>query len=456
MPRSISRPLFFLFVTSVVFAAPVAASTGERLFGFATSISSARVIYSDSNPDLRPYASPKALEPPQRGDTFDLAAVISEVDSKHPLINAKRQEMQAAESAFSSAKQQRLPSLSVVSNRSNAENSKTYSTTRLQQPLFAGGRIVAGIELAEARIRESEAALALTRRDLMIRAAVAFHEVLKGQARLKVAEKSVEAHELLLDSISRRVAAEVSPESDLMLTRSRLSQALTEKAQVKLTLDRASDVLQELLDRSPLTLLPPIDPPRLPDLDLLQAISEAETYAPEIRRLHAQEMAASAEVDLQRAQALPNLFARYEILSGERDRGLVREQTYLGVEFVPGAGFSVAQQVKAAESRRLAAIEARRSVEKDVRERVRAAWSDASSLWAQAQSVRSYVNSARVVSESFSRQFAIGRKTWVEVLNATREYLQAELSLAEIEWNLRIVQLRLDIETGRLTPENVN
>jgi outer membrane protein, adhesin transport system len=387
--------------------------------------------------------------------SLDLISAIQEVDGKHPQIQAKRQEAAAAESGLSAAKQQRLPSFAVITNRSSAQDSKTYATTRLQQPLFAGGRITAGIDQAQARIEESEATLGLTRRDLMTRTALAFHEVLKGQARLQVAQKSVEAHELLLESIGRRVSSEVSPESDLMLTRSRLSQAQTEKAQVQLALDRATDVLRELLERPAPALVPPA--PRDPlAIDLMQALSEAEAYAPEIRQLSAQESIASAEVDLQKSAALPNVFVRYENLSNDRDRGLVREQTYLGLEFVPGAGFSVAQQIKAAESRRLAAIESRRAAEKDVRERVRAIWSDVSSLRLQVQSIRSYVSSALAVSESFSRQFTIGRKTWVEVLNATREYLQAELSLADIEWNLKIAELRLEIETGRFKPDSLN
>lgn len=387
--------------------------------------------------------------------SLDLISAIREVDGKHPQIQAKRQEAAAAESGLSAAKQQRFPTLAVITNRSSQEDSKTYATTRLQQPLYTGGRITAGIEQSEARIQESRASLALTRRDLMTRTALAFHEVLKGEARLKVAQKSTEAHELLLESIGRRVSSEVSPESDLMLTRSRLSQAQTEKAQVQLALDRAKDVLRELLERPTPDLLPPA--PRLPlSIDLVTALSEAEGYAPEIRQLSAQEIVASADVDLQRAAALPNVFVRYENLSNDRDRGLVREQTYLGLEFVPGAGLSVAQQIKAAESRRLAAIESRRAVEKDVRERVRSIWSDVSSLRLQVQSIRNYVDSAQAVSESFSRQFAIGRKTWVEVLNATREYLQAELSLADIEWNLKIAELRLEIETGRITPDKLN
>lgn len=386
---------------------------------------------------------------------LDLYSAIQEVDAKHPQIKAKREELNATESGLSAAKQQRLPTLSVSSNRSSSENAKTYAVTRLQQPLFAGGRITAGIERSEAQIQDAQASLGLTRRDLMSRTVAVFHEVLKNQERLKTAEKNIQAHQELLDSIGRRVSAEVSPESDLLITSSRLSQAQTERIQVSLALTRAQDALRELLERVPPALsVPALRKPS--GLELMQAISEAEAYAPEVKQLIAQESIAGSEVDIQRSAGLPNVFVRYENLSSDRDPGLVRDQTYLGVEFVPGAGLSAIQQVKAAESRRLAAIEARRNAEKEVRERVRATWSEIQSLRGQRDSARKYVETANSVKDSFTRQFAIGRKTWVEVLNATREAFQAELALTEIDWNLKVAELRLEIETGRMTPDKLN
>jgi outer membrane protein, adhesin transport system len=339
-------------------------------------------------------------------------------------------------------------------DRSSTEGAKTYATARLQQPLYAGGRITAGIERAQAQIDDANAQLDLVRKDLLAKTAVVFHEILKGQARLEIAQKSVDAHQSLLDSIDRRVSAEVSPESDLMLTRSRLAQAQTEKVQISLALDRARDVLRELLERELPSLARPAGRPQ-PSITLIDALAQAQLYAPEIRQLSAQENIASSDVDLQKAAALPNVFLRYENLSNDRDAGLVRDQTYVGVEFVPGAGLSAAQQIKAAQSRRFAAIEARRNAEKDVRERVRAIWADLNALRAQLESARNYAASAQSVSDSFARQFTIGRKTWVEVLNATRESLQAELALTDIEWNLKIAELRLEIETGRLAPDSI-
>lgn len=382
----------------------------------------------------------------------DLPSLIQEVDRKHPLIQAKKAELSAAESSLSAARQQRLPSLSIITNRSSLEGSKTYATTRLQQPLYAGGRITAGIDQAQARIDEAQAVLGLTRKDLMSRTAAAFYEALKGQSRLAIAEKSVLAHQLLRDSIGRRVGAEVSPQSDLMLTQSRLLQAQTERAQIALALERARNVLQELLERAPPSLATPPDQPAVVVL-IGQAIEEALAYAPEIQQFATQESIATHEIDLQKSAGLPNIFLRYENLSRDRDPGLVKDQAYLGLEFVPGAGLSAVQQIKAAESRRIAAMEAKRAGEKEVRERIVGLYTDIASLRLQVDSARQYTKVAFEVSQSFARQFTIGRKTWVEVLNATREYFQAELIVAELDWNLKLSELRLDIETGRIRPD---
>jgi adhesin transport system outer membrane protein len=148
------------------------------------------------------------------------------------------------------------------------------------------------------------------------------------------------------------------------------------------------------------------------------------------------------------------VFIRHEQLSGDLDPGQARSQTYVGVEFVPGAGLSVASQIRAAQSRRHAAVESRRTAEKDTRDKIRSLQAESLSLKQQLKTTQGYVQSARSVAESFSRQFTIGRKSWLEVLNAVRESALAELSLAEVSWNSQLIDLRLAIEIGRITPDN--
>ena len=54
------------------------------------------------------------------------------------------------------------------------------------------------------------------------------------------------------------------------------------------------------------------------------------------------------------------------------------------------------------------------------------------------------------VFDSFARQFVIGRKSWLEVLNAVRESTQAQLAVADARAQQLAAALRLQLLTGAL------
>ena len=54
------------------------------------------------------------------------------------------------------------------------------------------------------------------------------------------------------------------------------------------------------------------------------------------------------------------------------------------------------------------------------------------------------------VFESFARQYVIGRKTWIDVLNAVREAVQSDLALEDVRAQLQAARLRLRAYTGTL------
>ncbi len=380
-------------------------------------------------------------------------STLSLVDATHPSVTAKRQEVLSAQSTRSAAWQQMLPTLSANRSRGETDPDKSLTTATIKQPLFAGGRISGGIGKADAQIQESESLLTIARRDLMNRTATVYIDVIKSRAMLTVAEKSVATHEELLASIDRRVNAEVSPESDRLLNQSRLSQAQSERTQVALSLQVAEDALRELIAGP----LPDLLGPKKPETEaktLMESLDQALAFSPELRQLMAQEALAKSEITIQRSAVFPSIFVRHDQFSGDRG-SLPQNQTYLGIEFVPGAGFSAGAQIEAAERKRLASIDARFAAEKQLRDQIRSLWAERESLKSQVASTLAYVQSAQSVAESFSRQFTIGRKTWLEVLNAKREALLAELNYTELAWNAVRASYQLEIQTGRLSPERI-
>jgi adhesin transport system outer membrane protein len=57
------------------------------------------------------------------------------------------------------------------------------------------------------------------------------------------------------------------------------------------------------------------------------------------------------------------------------------------------------------------------------------------------------------VVASYLRQYQVGRRNWVEVLNAQREMAQAAYGLIDLEVGLQQSQVRLMLLSGDISPQ---
>ncbi len=110
-------------------------------------------------------------------------------------------------------------------------------------------------------------------------------------------------------------------------------------------------------------------------------------------------------------------------------------------------GLSAASGVDAAIARREAAREA---AERDVRERVTLDWNEWVAVRLRLENASQSRAMSTEVFESYARQYVIGRKTWIDVLNAVREATQSEFALEDVQTQTLAVSLRLRAQTGTL------
>lgn len=369
---------------------------------------------------------------------------------RHPSVREAQQNLEAARSATQASRYQRFPSLTLGLGQSLTEGGtdRPSTTLRLDQPIYSFGRIPAQIARSEAEADAQQAALNASSLEIAITAASVYVDLLRLDERTKLSIQNLARHRALFDSIQRRSDAQISPESDLLLTASRLAQAETEFDQLSSAEKRARRQLEELLD-SPSTFraLTEPAPPSLP-ASLDELISMAELASPELMRLQAAERISQADLELTTAQALPTIYARYERKFGPLDLFTAREQTSIAIDFSPGAGLSSLYATRSARSKLRATGEAISTLKRSLRDRIIPNWINLLSLKSQLPIAKRYSESAKGVAESFERQFAIGRKSWLDVLNAQREAAQAEQSLAEIRWSIISLsyQLKLEVE----------
>ena len=276
--------------------------------------------------------------------TFDQA--LQATISSHPLIQGKRSARDAAKAEREGAEWQRYPTPSIEAN--TATGGENASVFRLDQPLWTGGRITAGIDAAGSRFDAAGTAIDEVRQELALKVIAASSEALRLQARRVHAQASVGEHEKLLAMIRRRVEQEVSPLADQRLAESRLYATINELSATLQGMQNALAQLGQLTGRTVTEIDPwgfteTARPDHLPR-DLEQAVEQALAQSPTLRRLNFESEAANADIDSKRSAYLPQLALRLESTQGS----LSDNRALLVLQAQPGAGLSARSGVNAA------------------------------------------------------------------------------------------------------------
>jgi len=406
------------------------------------------VLATDKKPayDL----SRKAVREAIKKDSNDLArdftfdALILRSITNHPSINAKRSAYVAAQAELEGVGWQRFPTPSIEA--ATVSNQKSVGTLTVQQPIWSGGRISAGIDGAGANKKAAEVAIDEARREIVLKVIAAFAEAQRQQLRQQYASKSVREHEKLLSLIQRRVEQQINPQVDQDFAKARLMQAKNELSATNQALSSALNQLIQLSGQQVNKIIPmKTDISDLP-VTKMEALDHSIASSPILSRIGFEEEAAGADISSKRSTYMPQVSVRYE-------KGLTSSDTnrvMLVLEAQPGAGLSAGSGVDAAVAKRETIRKNKEVALLEIQERITADWNE---LVASRQRVENSTQGrvmANEVSDSYSRQFTTGKKTWIDVLNSVREAVQSEQAVADAEAQLIAAALRLKLATGAL------
>lgn len=323
------------------------------------------------------------------------------------------------------------------------------TTARIDQPLWTGGRITAGIEAAGHRFDAADAAVLESRRDVALKVVAAWVDALRAQARLARLTDSVAEHEKLVELISRRVAQEVSPAVDRDFARARLLQVQNDASAARQALRAALSQLSQLVgeDVSAVAGELEAEPPFRLERD--QALTASLAHAPTLKKLAAEREAAGRDVDARRAALMPSVLLRLERYDNSlTSSGGADQRALVVLSAQPGAGLSALAGVSAAQAKVEAARYALEAARQAVVTQVRQDWDELTTARLRAATaIETRVVTAEVF-HSYTRQYAAGRKTWIEVMNAVRESSQADVAVIDIQAQALAASWRLAILTG--------
>lgn len=379
---------------------------------------------------------------------------LREAALTNPATRSATRSLEAADQEQQAARWQRFPSPSFQSQ--TGQDGERSSRLALEQPLYTGGRIEASIEAADHRQQASEHQRQQVAQDVAIRLANTWYEWQRQGERLAAQQDGVSAHRQLRDQIARRAHEGVSTQVDLALAAARLSQVQAELAQSQAAHGAARAQLQQLAGEHLAMLMAagqalqaqgpaalPLPAPNWPERALQRD--------PQLARLDAEALAAGADIRVRRAQLMPTVslvLDRY--MSGpQQNQG---HRTWLQVSAQPGAGLTSLASVNAAAARKEAAEENRHNASLEL-EQVMVTDLASHAAAREQMGVASLLRqSTQDVADSYARQFVAGRKSWLEVLNAVREAMQARLSVIDANALLGQTAWRLHLRALGLNP----
>lgn len=365
----------------------------------------------------------------------------------HPMVGSKLKQAEAAQQNLETAKWQRWPAFSASTSVSQIDGNM-LTNLRLEQPVWTGGRIDAEIDASASRMAASRAAIDESKLDVLRRIASVYVDAIRLGDRLAAAEENVSEHERLLALIQRRAANEVSAASEVVTARARLQQALSERSQMMTARANALAEIELAIGQRVSGLKIPLAVRKAWDGELNDVAGAAITFSPKLNRMAAERKASDADLASRRAAIWPQVSARVEEVLGAQQGSIFR--TYVGVNFVPGSGLSYRSAVAEAIAKTSALELSREAAIRELRDTVRADWNQTRASRTEVPILQELVKASRETYESSVRQYAIGRKNWLDVLNARREASQARFSLADTLWGGFSAGLRLEIVTGSL------
>jgi adhesin transport system outer membrane protein len=379
----------------------------------------------------------------------------------HPSVAGKRAGLNAAEAEIQAARYQYYPTPSLQLRQNFNESGTVFA---LQQPLWAGGRLDAGLDAANARSDAAGAAIYEAQTALALRATSVWQAWQQARGRQAASVAGIDMLGGYAQSTARRISAGAAGEVDRALVDARLALSQADlaaaRAAERSSLAQLSQILGQPLHSRDLKDVAPdasdgINPgfsgDRADSLETL--IAQALKVSPALHRARAEIDGAGHEVTQKRAALWPtlNLRAEHQRSNGANSALLPNATRLLLVlDYSPGAGLSAGANADAASARLVGLKDNLETAQRELIEKVSTDFEEYQSSTNRLVDLRRTVQANTQVLTSYERLFIAGKRGWFEVLNAARELTQAQTALADVHALHLASATRLRLHAGEL------
>ena len=352
--------------------------------------------------------------------SFTVEALYAAANLTHPLLQAARLEAQAGTIDVAAIERQRWPTLSAVveSDTGNTSSLPSHSL-RVQQIVWDAGLVSSRVTEAENQVTISKLRVQLQQRQIFLQISNAWQSMWAAQARVQVAQKTMDRLNGFRVQMQRRVDAEASSRIDLVFANSRQLQTQVEldaaQRNLKVALLKLEQLSGEANLRQRLPALAPFPalPSAAPFLQQLQQIDwvDLAVRAPAVQIARSDVVSAHNRLRTKEAEKWPQLYVRLDVPIGNNYFNANNSTVvFAGLSYTPGAGFANVVEAQALSTRVAKSEQGVEVAMKDIQETMQNDREEFLNAYAQISALEKSVTGSDMVLASFERQFQANRR----------------------------------------------
>ena len=405
-----------------------------------------------------------------------LEQALAQAWQNNPSLQAERDTLEAAGNRVDTAHGGYYPQVKVFGGLGTSHNDVSFMAipgfalpldefalnTRqigleVDQTLYAGGRVSAGVDVAQKQQAAEEAKLHAIEGDVLLQAAQAYMDVLQDQAVVTLEQSNERVLQEALEQAQASFDNGEVTHTDVDQARARLAGAQSARIQAEGALAAANAAYERIIGTAPEALQQPAELAGLPASQQDALALADRNYGVQAAQYEA--AAAESNVDLAESAMKPSL-----VLSGQVSRAdepqflfekLNTRAIMLNLSMPLYTGGSLTSEVHAARHQADSSAQQALDARRQARDQVISAWQAYQTAIAGLAAIQVEITAAQSAYDGVQAEHKVGDRTTLDVLNAEQELLNAQVNHVRAERDQTVAEYSLKAAIGTLTAQDL-
>lgn len=337
---------------------------------------------------------------------------------------------------------------------SNITLTRRETEMTLRQMLFDGSFVGSEVDRQLARQNSSAYSAYGTSEQISLNAVEAYIDVLHQQELVDMTKDNLENHQRIFDQIKMRSDNGVGRKADLDQAQGRLSLVKSNLLSAESLLSDAKTKFRYITGQDAENMSKPVIPERLLPTSEMQAVQVALENHPTLKSAMADIDAAHAQHEAAKALLFPRLDLE---LAGQRDKnlsGIVGDannwQAMLRLRYNLFSGNSDAARSDQTALLSQEATDVSNHTRRQVEQAIKLSWNAYETATARLDPLKDFVDASASTREAYGKQFNLGQRTLLDLLDSENEYFTASTSYLNGQYTQMFAEFRLLQNEGKL------